>query len=417
MSKDFEMRLNGLLLIAGVVTLGVAPSVEAQVQMPDAKQMSGVPLPVAELPDGSISIRLIRGALSNNIPNHAVELRAGDKTFTQKTDESGRARFDGIPAGTQVVASATVDGEVLSSAPFAVPARGGVRMMLVATAKAGSEDAPAPEQQKPQPGIVVLGPQTRFVIEMGDEALRVFGLVEIRNNARFPVVTSKPLVFETPGAGRGTTVLEGSSPQAKAEGPRVTVTGPFAPGATLAQFAYELPYTGGNVQIVHNIPAALNQLSVILEQPLDDMRIDSPQLSTHGHETVEGRRYLVAGGGAIAAGSSFTLNVSGLPHHSPIPRYVALTLAGLILLGGGIAAFTGRGTQSPDTKRLAMRRDALFADLVKLEEQRQAGRVAEAKYAARRRDLIVQLEQVYTALDEEGVSRDSGATARVRRSA
>jgi hypothetical protein len=290
-------------------------------------------------------------------------------------------------------------------------------MMLVATAKAEGEGARPPEQQKPQPGIVVLGPQTRFVIEMGDEALRVFGLLEIRNNATFPVVTPKPLVFEMPGAARGTTVLEGSSPQAKAEGPRVTVTGPFAAGATLAQFAYELPYTGGSVQIVHNVPAALNQLSVVLEQPLDGMRIDSPQLSTHGHESVEGRRYLVAGGGAIAAGSSFTLNVSGLPHHSQVPRYVALALAGLILLGGAIAAFTGRGTQSPDTKRLAVRRDALFAELVKLEEQRQAGRVAEAKYSARRRDLIVQLEQIYAALDEEGVTGNSGATERIRRSA
>ena len=44
--------------------------VPAFAQMPDPKQMAGIPRPVNDLPDGSISVRLIRGQLSNNIASH-----------------------------------------------------------------------------------------------------------------------------------------------------------------------------------------------------------------------------------------------------------------------------------------------------------------------------------------------------------
>ena len=55
--------------------------------MPDAKQMSGIPRPVTDLPEGHVSVRLIRGQLSNNIPGHPVEMHAGSKVITVKTDE------------------------------------------------------------------------------------------------------------------------------------------------------------------------------------------------------------------------------------------------------------------------------------------------------------------------------------------
>src|SRR6476619_2273183 len=103
--------------------------------MPDPKQMSGIPRPVDDLPKGSISVRLIRGSLSNNITGHPVELHIGGKVQTIKTDAEGRAQFDGIPAGSTVKATADVDGEHLESQGFPAPAAGGIRLMLVATDK------------------------------------------------------------------------------------------------------------------------------------------------------------------------------------------------------------------------------------------------------------------------------------------
>src|SRR5689334_2368326 len=71
----------------------------AQFQMPDPKQMSGIPRPVTDLPDGSISVRLIRGQLSNNIASHQVELNfANGRVLKANTDEGGRAQFDKVPA-------------------------------------------------------------------------------------------------------------------------------------------------------------------------------------------------------------------------------------------------------------------------------------------------------------------------------
>src|SRR5437899_9975211 len=104
-------RFLGLIL--GVLSVLRGDVVFAQFQMPDAKEMSGIPRPVTDLPNGTISVRLIRGDLSNNLPNHPVELHVGAKVLTEKTDEAGRAQFAGLEAGATVKAVAVVDGERL----------------------------------------------------------------------------------------------------------------------------------------------------------------------------------------------------------------------------------------------------------------------------------------------------------------
>src|SRR5438445_8242601 len=135
--------------------------VRAQFQMPDAKEMSGIPRPVDDLPNGAISVRLIRGQLSNNIVNHPVELHAGDKVLTVKTDDAGRAQFNDVPPGSTVRASADVDGEHLVSREFPAPTRGGIRLMLVAT---DTSKPAAPSNAVPAPtGVLTLGSQPRIV--------------------------------------------------------------------------------------------------------------------------------------------------------------------------------------------------------------------------------------------------------------
>ena len=124
-----------LIIIAMVAVLSYGVAASAQFQMPDPKQMSGIPRPVNDLPAGTVSVRLIRGALSNNIKGHPVELRVGDKVQTAKTDENGRAEFRGLPSGAKLQAVAVVDGERLESEAFSAPSQGGIRLMLVATDK------------------------------------------------------------------------------------------------------------------------------------------------------------------------------------------------------------------------------------------------------------------------------------------
>ncbi len=88
----------------------------------------------------------------------------------------------------------------------------------------------------------MLGDQSRFVFEIGDDGLNVFNIMEIVNTARTPVQPSSPVVFDLPEVAQGAGMLDGSSPQAVAGGKRVTVNGPFAPGSTLVQFAYTVPF-------------------------------------------------------------------------------------------------------------------------------------------------------------------------------
>src|SRR5262249_48512191 len=107
--RRFLCVLCSLLCVLG------ARQASGQFAMPDAKEMSGIPRPVDDLPNGAISVRLVRGQLSNNITNHPVELHAGGKVLTVKTDESGRAQFNEGPPRSTVQATADVRGEPLES--------------------------------------------------------------------------------------------------------------------------------------------------------------------------------------------------------------------------------------------------------------------------------------------------------------
>src|SRR6476661_5539003 len=133
-----------LLCVVCVLGVDVKPgSAQGGFAMPDAKEMSGIPRPVEDLPNGAVSVRLIRGSLSNNIVGHPVKLLAGGKELTVKTDDTGRAQFNDVPPGSTVRAVADVDGEHLESREFPAPTRGGIRLMLVATDKSKAA-APKP---------------------------------------------------------------------------------------------------------------------------------------------------------------------------------------------------------------------------------------------------------------------------------
>src|SRR5690606_711814 len=124
------------------------------------------------------------GSLSNNIQGQAVELTiAGGATRSATTDDAGRAEFTGLTPGQQVQASTVVDGTRLESQSIAMPAQGGIRVMLFASSEPIEPIEPT-EPIEPVPGSVVLGAESRFIVEQGDESLSVFYILEIVNTAR-----------------------------------------------------------------------------------------------------------------------------------------------------------------------------------------------------------------------------------------
>jgi hypothetical protein len=337
--KQCGAKLAAMLLLALLVPAFVGAQA---LQMPDPKQMSGVPLPSGDLPAGTVAVRLVKGGPGNNLPGQTVELIVGGRARSGKTDENGRAQFSSIAPGAQVKARAVVAGESLESQTFAMPSSGGIRLMLVATdseAAQRSEESAKLAAGPPQPGMVVIGSDSRFVIEQAEDALTVYYLLTLRNSARTPVMPQAPLVFDLPTGAAGATILEGSTPNARVAGARVTVTGPFPPGATTVQVAFNLPHDGGSITFAQSLPATLEQVLVIAEKSAE-LRLTSAQASNQRETAADGRTYIVASGPAIGTGGALQLTIDGLPGHTKWPRYLALALAGAVLVAGAWGAWT-----------------------------------------------------------------------------
>lgn len=398
-----------VLLTAAPVLAQMPPGMGAN--MPDARQMSGTPLPSGEVPAGTVIVRVVRGSMANPLAGETVELLAGQAgALTAKTNELGRAEFADLAIGSRVKATATVNGERLESQEFAIPPAGGIRLALVALdpemAKRAEEDRKL-AAMPPVPGMVVLGEQSRVVLEMGEDGLHVFTLMEVMNTARTPVEIPEPLVFELPPNAERASTLQESSTQAQLREGRVVVSGPFAPGVTHVQFAYGLPLRSSTLTIEQTLPAALNSLTV-MAQRAGELHMTSPQFATHRDITNGGQTYILGQGPALRAGDTVTLNLTGVPHESTWMTNLAIALAVLILVAG--AWGTVRASGGPDgestvrRKKLESRRDRLFTELTSLEAAHREHHVAADQYAARRRELVAALEQVYAELDEQAAA-------------
>lgn len=399
--RPHTIRINQLLAALCSAFLLLAQPHAAVAQM-DMKQASGIPRPVDDLPVGSVSIRVIRGDMSNPVVKQMVEMRAGDKVSTASTDDQGRAQFDGIAPGTPVTFSTTVDGEKLDSQPFNVQPQGGVRMLLVATDASGAKGAPSAPAAPAVAGPVTIGGESRIIVEPGDGTVSVYYILDIVNGSSSPVNPEKPFVFTMPADAVGTTVIQGSSPLASNKGTQVTVAGPFPPGTTAIQVAAEFPVGSGTVQLAQAFPAPMAQLVVIAKKS-GDLKLASPQFTRSEESVIEGTAVVLGIGGEVPAGQTFAITMSGLPHHSSAPRNIALVLVALIVvLGVWSASSSGSTDRAGERQRLIARREKLLQELVRLEQDHRRGKVDEARYAAKREELLRTLEHVYGALDEDG---------------
>jgi hypothetical protein len=381
-----------------LVTIFRVATASAQFQMPDPKEMSGIPRPVTDLPDRTVSVRVIRGDLSKNIANQEVELTIDGKPRTAKTDENGRAEFGGLPSGT-VKAATTVDGERLESQEFPAPERGGIRLMLVATDKEKEAQATRDAAAPAVTGNVILGGETRIVIEPDDDSVRVYYLLDIQNTARAKVNPETPFQFDAPTGAGGVTLMEGSSPLASVTGPRVRVNGPFPSGTTFVQIGFVLPLKNGTLELTQPFPAAFDHLGVIVKK-VGNAKLSSPLIERQQDMPAGSDVYIAAAGGGVPVGKPVTLTVSGLPHHSSAPRNIAIALAALVVVAGiWLGRAPAQGSPASERKELIARRERLFHDLVRLETDRRRGKGDSSRYRARREELVSALEHVYGALD------------------
>lgn len=385
-------------IVALVLCLLLAPSLYAQ---PDPRQMSGIPRPDPQQAPRSVSVRVIRGTMTNNVADQPVQLFVNGKPQTVNTGADGRAQFENLPPGSTLKAATVVDGESLDSQEFPSPGAGepGIRLLLVATGGGGTtSNVPAVT------GDLTIGGRSRIVIEPDDESVRVYYLLEILNKQSSPVNPPSTFMFNAPKQAQGTAIMEGSPKEATASDNTIRVQGPFPPGETFIQVGYALPALSGSAEITQAFPVVLDHLPVMVKKLGNTMTLSSPQLDRQQEMPLEGETYIVGvGDRAIPAGQPITLRIGGLPHHSATPRWIALFVALAIVLAGAWAAWRPMDPKdrAETRKQLIARREKLFQELTRLEADARKGKGDASKYAARRADLIAALEHIYGALDTD----------------
>ncbi len=207
--------------------------------------------------------------------------------------------------------------------------------------------------------------------------------------------------------------MQGSSPQATVAGTHVIVQGPFPPGNTFVQVACALPAASGDVEIEQRFPAALEQLAVVVKKVGDTtLRVAAAQASS-GRCRPTARSFIAATGGAVAAGQPIELD--GRRPAAP-QRRAAAHRAGAgdrrsrsPASGPRAARPRTARRQAAERKRLIARREKLFNELVRLEQEHRSGRVDDRRYATRREELVAALEQIYGALDGDEIAEPARA--------
>jgi hypothetical protein len=195
----------------------------------------------------------------------------------------------------------------------------------------------------------------------------------------------------------------------------VAVYGPITPQKALGQvdaksagnevtLGFVLPYEGDTREFHQPLPNGIAAFTVITEQ-IPGMTVSGPGVGTPEARELGGRKYWVMPAEAIGAGNMMTFTVRGLPSTDHTGRFVSGALALLLIAAAFVFArrpSTVVRKTTDERERLAGKREALFSELVALEQTR---RPSEDRGSNdRRNQLVSKLEAIYqdlAALDEQ----------------
>ena len=155
-----EGAMRRIFLLSLLPLLLAAP---ARAQMPDLRTMSGRPLPVADLPVGTVVLRVVRGNLEQRrssgwrSPPPPGRSRAKRAPARARPERTAGSPSRGCPSGGEFEATVMVDGERLDTR-FVLPRAGGTRVMLIAGlgppgAEAATEGAPGAAGAPERPSV------------------------------------------------------------------------------------------------------------------------------------------------------------------------------------------------------------------------------------------------------------------------
>jgi len=125
----------------------MVPAVDAQPAGGASHTMvraAGMPLQDGALAPGMLTVRVVRGAFSGNVPGLVVHLDVtGSDARQATTGADGRAEFAHLAIGSRVRAWAEAGTERFESESFEIPSQAGVRLLFVSGGDASTAAAPA----------------------------------------------------------------------------------------------------------------------------------------------------------------------------------------------------------------------------------------------------------------------------------
>jgi hypothetical protein len=483
-------------------------------QMPDPRQMSGIPRPDEAVKGGTVTVRVIHGDFSHpapvGTPVHLVAVRADGSTTrtTQTVREDGRAEFSGLAPGGEVAyyAFALLGDDRLESDLIALPPMVGVRLMLVGRkldeqgVPVGepaddhlAEDAPAPPagqvdvgmrgrealpielvevppagQATPAPVAtqtpqedkaasfaiatftgVPVGPEHIYVArarqggrsfqsrpfmlssKAGARAqILAFGQVllgvhiggdldddRFRFEARFFLGNLTGIPYDPGKQGidlplpvgfAGARLADEAMAQRVkiVQGQGLVWNGVVPPGQREVTVQWTQAVEDGVVDVDLPTPLGIFQGQLILEHLPGTTLVPPPGMQPKVRALDTGREFYVLSGLQTLPGGRLKVRLEGLPQHPRSQWWLRLAISLLVVALCGWAMWMAIRTPAvasePSSRRreLVILRDRLYDQLVNLEKQRAADRIAADRFHRERGQLVAKLALLHRELDE-----------------
>ena len=384
----------------------------------DPAQMSGIPRPDPQVRAGEITVRVIRGQMTNNVAGQEVELiSSSGESKKEKTGADGRARFSGLSTGSRWTARTELDGQALVSQPMDVTGQAGIRLMLVAKlapatagtggTSAGTAGAPAGTGSGPVQGSAPptapaaagdraklrLGDTTRLIAEFEDDWLSFFWVYDLRNDGAEPYQPGpEGLVLPLPVGAKSASIqrMGTEAPPAKViEGLGTVWNGPIPPGATQLIVGFALPFQGeARLQTQGGLPLSEWQL---ITRDGSGLSVDGDGVGQPERRARDGQSFTVLLGRAVGP-AGIDLVIRG-KHHDKRARWAGLVVACVLLLWAAGGAIAGRESAEASKGTLEQEIEAAYDALVALEARAQKDRSGKA--SVERAALVDKLETLY----------------------
>ncbi|HTE49382.1 MAG TPA: hypothetical protein VK698_00805 [Kofleriaceae bacterium] len=358
---------------------------------------------------------------------------------TAKTDASGRALFEPLPAGKKYLVRAPVEGRPFESAEFAPPGKTGQRVRVDAdwreakglearfTGIQGGPDkvfvARAVDQPRPFLTMpfqltsshgaatnLVMAPPVLFAFHGGanleDEKLYFQLQISIYNASVLPYEPPREgLRIPLPRGFSGASVEEEVSARVKVDENRGLVwRGLIPPGERRFIASFALGSVEGKASFDMAMPYGLWPSQIVFEK-MAGLRIDPPSgVKPQVGKTDDGRPLVIFQNIQLDPGASLHLGFAGLPTAPHWQRWVARSVGVLVLslMAWGIWGLAIRGRRGGGRlSHLEAEREELLQAVVQLEADLRRQRVDEADYKRRRAELQRQLEGTYAELATE----------------